>query len=496
MVIDLANINNSTGGSKTEPVSVKYTSNGDYTITPSADADAISKATVTVDVQATLTDSADKKYAYWDLTNIPEDFTFVARTDVTHLFEGAKNYDAIADKVAAMSANTKDYESTFAGCDATTITTPSITDNSTIKTNYQSTFENCTATEIIVNSDWSSTNIYRNYKNFLSGCKNLQRFKVSSVHLARPGQWLDYEGMYKNCENLEAMLYNQFNNPIAWTGLADNYTGATDPASYRSVFENCYKMCYWPATIYFTHKNAYVDPDASKAFYLAGSQASNPGSIKLVRFDNMERADWCFYGAKFTSITIGNSTYPLAALLYANHFCDSIVGLTTHPVITSKIKEADYAFQNCTSLKAGIDWDFSDLETAKGMYKGCTSLMSCTLSTIGDYDTPHLRDISEMFSGCTSLVQIPAFDCSYVQDATDVVKDCTSLQLLNQGGFKNLHCDLDLSTATAITAESLVNLISVLGTVSGKTLTLGDTNKAKLTADQIAVATAKGWTVA
>ena len=29
----------------------------------------------------------------------------------------------------------------------------------------------------------------------------------------------------------------------------------------------------------------------------------------------------------------------------------------------------------------------------------------------------------------------------------------------------------------------------------GKTLTLGNTNKAKLTADEIAVATAKGWTV-
>jgi hypothetical protein len=40
-----------------------------------------------------------------------------------------------------------------------------------------------------------------------------------------------------------------------------------------------------------------------------------------------------------------------------------------------------------------------------------------------------------------------------------------------------------------------MNVINNLAKVSGKTLTLGTTNIAKLTEDEIAIATNKGWTV-
>ena len=40
-----------------------------------------------------------------------------------------------------------------------------------------------------------------------------------------------------------------------------------------------------------------------------------------------------------------------------------------------------------------------------------------------------------------------------------------------------------------------MNVINNLATVSGQTLNFGSTNLNKLTAEQIAVATAKGWTL-
>ena len=40
-----------------------------------------------------------------------------------------------------------------------------------------------------------------------------------------------------------------------------------------------------------------------------------------------------------------------------------------------------------------------------------------------------------------------------------------------------------------------MNVINNLATVSGNTLKFGSTNLNKLTAEQIAVATAKGWTL-
>lgn len=53
------------------------------------------------------------------------------------------------------------------------------------------------------------------------------------------------------------------------------------------------------------------------------------------------------------------------------------------------------------------------------------------------------------------------------------------------------------SSSTRLTRQSLLTIIDRLPTLStAKTLTIGQTNKLKLTAEEIAVATTKGWTVA
>lgn len=53
------------------------------------------------------------------------------------------------------------------------------------------------------------------------------------------------------------------------------------------------------------------------------------------------------------------------------------------------------------------------------------------------------------------------------------------------------------ANASMLTHQSLVNILTVLPTVTAaRTITLGQTNKNKLTAEEIAIATAKGWTVA
>jgi hypothetical protein len=44
--------------------------------------------------------------------------------------------------------------------------------------------------------------------------------------------------------------------------------------------------------------------------------------------------------------------------------------------------------------------------------------------------------------------------------------------------------------------DSIMNIINHLAVISGKTLTLGGDNIAKLTADEIKIATDKGWNIA
>ena len=72
---------------------------------------------------------------------------------------------------------------------------------------------------------------------------------------------------------------------------------------------------------------------------------------------------------------------------------------------------------------------------------------------------------------------------------------CTQLTTL--GGFIGLKASLDLSGSPLLTHDSLLNVINEASDVtsSPKTLTLGATNLAKLTDEEKAIATNKGWTL-
>jgi surface protein len=106
-----------------------------------------------------------------------------------------------------------------------------------------------------------------------------------------------------------------------------------------------------------------------------------------------------------------------------------------------------------------------------------------------------------MFYECSSLITIPLLDTSNVTDLRGtycMFSGCRSLT--NLGGFKNLQKSLDLTSCTKLTHESLMNVINNLARVNtlpgantSPVLTLGGINLAKLTYDEIAIATDKGW---
>ena len=121
-----------------------------------------------------------------------------------------------------------------------------------------------------------------------------------------------------------------------------------------------------------------------------------------------------------------------------------------------------------------------------------------TLIYAPDIDTSNVTNMGYMFNSCTSLTTIPQLDTSNVTDMVNMFYNCIDLK--NLGGFKNLKVPLNLSSCVLLTHESLMNVINNLYdlTANGlneKTLSIGSTNIAKLTADEIAIATNKGWTI-
>lgn len=119
--------------------------------------------------------------------------------------------------------------------------------------------------------------------------------------------------------------------------------------------------------------------------------------------------------------------------------------------------------------------------------------------------------MGQIFNECTSLDTVPMLDASKLMMSQGIFRGCSSLVTL--GGLKNLgmgygtgwnandpSLTLNLSDSPLLTHDSLMNVINNLYDIKSKgvkqqTLQLGDANKAKLTAEEIAIATNKGWNI-
>ena len=110
-------------------------------------------------------------------------------------------------------------------------------------------------------------------------------------------------------------------------------------------------------------------------------------------------------------------------------------------------------------------------------------------------DTANMTDMNHMFSYCPNLTTIPQFDTSNVNSMIYMFYDCSSLEAIH---MININANLDINSSKKFTREALLEIIGNLKaqTSGSKKLTMGSTNLAKLTDEDKAIATNKGWTLA
>lgn len=224
--------------------------------------------------------------------------------------------------------------------------------------------------------------------------------------------------------------------------------------------------------------------------------------------------------------------------------CSSLQSLNINHFNTTQVKDMSNMFNNCSKLKtldlSGFyipevtsmssmfsgctaltnlnisNFNLENTSTAYSMFQNCSSLTSIELNYIGNFP---LYSANAMFSGCSKLTDLDVGEISVDSCANigSMFSKCSALTNLKL--FKNIgkgyttksnnssSCKLDLSACTNLTHESLVDVINKLydlnltydvangGTLYTQQLVLGSTNLAKLTAEEIAIATNKGWTV-
>lgn len=227
-----------------------------------------------------------------------------------------------------------------------------------------------------------------------------------------------------------------------------------------------------------------------------------------------------------TSLDLNNlNTSNVKSMYYMFYYCSSLTSLDLSGFDTSNVTNMGYMFSNCTKL---ISLDLSNWNTNKVtdmgyMFNYCTNLTSLDLSNL---NTSNVTNIGGMFSYCKALISlnVSSFDTSKITSLIYTFQNCenlTSLDLSNwdvsecttpsacSNAFygckaltdfkapKNISTAMSFSTCTNLTHDSLMSIINNLATVtSTKKLTLGATNLAKLTNEEKAVATNKGWTLA
>ena len=178
--------------------------------------------------------------------------------------------------------------------------------------------------------------------------------------------------------------------------------------------------------------------------------------------------------------------------------------LETVPLFdTSHVTHMQDMFNRCRLLKTVPLFDTSHVTNIGGMFSNCRALI-----TIPSFDTSNATNMAYMFNNCTALAAVPLLNTSKVLSLTSMFYSCNNLE--NIGGFQNLgnayltarpiNYELNLTSSKKLTHDSLMNVINNLYDIATKgckaqKLTLGTDNMAKLTAEEIAIATNKGWTV-
>ena len=165
---------------------------------------------------------------------------------------------------------------------------------------------------------------------------------------------------------------------------------------------------------------------------------------------------------------------------------------------TSNVTDMDSMFQDCSKLQSIPELNTLNVTSMSSMFKNCNSLQS-----IPQFDTTKVTNMEYMFYGCTKLQSLPLLDCGNITNMNSFLGHSYNNTLTDLGGFKDLKISLGfnlLNLCPNLTVESLMNVINnvydlTANGLSGQSLKFGQTNLDKLTAEQIAVATAKGWTL-
>lgn len=139
--------------------------------------------------------------------------------------------------------------------------------------------------------------------------------------------------------------------------------------------------------------------------------------------------------SNLTSINFGNNFDVSNAdnLKWMFRECKSLKSLDLSNISTLEVTSMEEMFWNCTgleSIKFGSNFKTVNVTTMRNMFYGCYNLKTLDLST---FNTSNVANMTQMFLGCSSLtsLNLSNFDTNNVTEAYGVFLNCSSLASLD-----------------------------------------------------------------
>ena len=305
---------------------------------------------------------------------------------------------------------------------------------------------------------------------------------------------------YTENGEIKSILFNDGNvdNPNV-----PNYTISGKPVSYR-----CYE---YTSKVVFKDFDTSAVTNMSSMFYdcrnLTTLDVSNFNTSAVTNMSSM------FYGCSNLS-TMDLSNFDTSAVTNMGSMFDGCSNLTTLDVSnfnTSAVTNMSSMFDLCNNLTT---LDLSNFNTSavtnmSYMFRLCSNLTTLDLS---NFNTSAVTNMSYMFYDCRNLttLDVSNFNTSAVTNINYMFYRCSSLTSIIgthtleevQAGtikaLRGLKVGISFSDSPNLERASILALFYGLADLTGKTaqtVTLHATAKARLTAEDIKIATDKNWNV-
>lgn len=399
------------------------------------------------------------------------------------------------------------------------------------------------------NIDFTEFNIYDAYDidYMFYACGDLREMKLTGTGISRA------QYAFGNCPNLAKVTFDCEMNTI-FIPSTSNITASQEYCfSGSSADVDCLSV-HWTKKpyLYQLFKGCNAKKIALSTDY---ELADDEGVNMAVAFYNCQKlTDVDFGGIRpsqakslfyqnyaLTEIPSGLDLSQCTTLEYAFYGCKA---LTEIPSDFSAPKCTNWydAFCGCTALKKVGDIDLSLATNVEELFMSCTNveefpsylnLSSVTnaqymFSKLGSNNESLRKEITLDFSakvGSSAVFEYAPFKaihiasdtnftggylfnyCYYLEEITGLnlssksswsydFRDCSALTTLELVGTIS-YSGLDLSPCPLLSHDSIMNVINALvTTTSSKKVTFGATNLAKLSDEEKAIATDKGWTLA